>query len=163
MNKTCHRPDRQRGAALIVGLVLLMVLTLLAVSTMRTSTLELAMAGNAQFHEQATQLAETGIRDAINRINAREIVPSPIDTWLVDFTEVVAAPGGGSDLGSYRITINYKNCGEPPAGNSAQIIKADYYEIESTGMSTARNAKSVLRQGFWIPRAATCATYTDHS
>jgi len=157
MTKTRNIPDRQSGAALIVGLVLMMVLTLLAVSTMRTSTLELAMAGNAQFHEQATQLAETGIRDAINRINAGEIVPSPINTWLVDFTEVVAAPDGGSDLGSYRITINYKNCGDTPPGNG-QTIKADYYEIESTGMSTARNAKSVLRQGFWIPRAVTCAT-----
>ncbi|NND37810.1 MAG: pilus assembly protein PilX, partial [Gammaproteobacteria bacterium] len=39
---------RQRGAALIVGLVLMMVLTILAISTMRTSTLELSMAGNTQ-------------------------------------------------------------------------------------------------------------------
>jgi len=42
----------QGGAALIVGLVLMMVLTVLAVSTMRTATLELAMSGNAQFREK---------------------------------------------------------------------------------------------------------------
>jgi len=158
MNKTFNFPNRQRGAALIVGLVLMMVLTLLAVSTMRTSTLELAMAGNAQFHEQATQLAESGIKDAISRINANEIHPNPRDTWLVDFTEVVDAPDGGSDIGRYNVTINYKNCGDPPAGNSTEIIKADYYEIESTGLSSARNAKSILRQGFWIQRPSACTT-----
>src|SRR5690606_2858774 len=37
---------RQRGAALVVGLILLMVLTVLAISGMNTSTLELQMAGN---------------------------------------------------------------------------------------------------------------------
>ncbi len=71
MNKVYNIPDRQCGAALIVGLILMMVLTLLAISTMRTSTLELAMAGNAQHHQQAIQLAETGIQDAVNRINSR--------------------------------------------------------------------------------------------
>ena len=40
---------RQGGAALVVGLVLLMILTLLAISGMNTSTLELQMAGNFQF------------------------------------------------------------------------------------------------------------------
>ena len=52
---------RQRGAALVVGMILLMVLTLLAISGMNTATLELQMAGNAQYSENAFQASETGI------------------------------------------------------------------------------------------------------
>ena len=47
----------QRGAALVVGLVLLLVITMLAVTSMNTSTVQLMMAGNKQFSESAFQAA----------------------------------------------------------------------------------------------------------
>ena len=40
--------SRQQGAALIVGLVLLLVLTVIGISGMNTATMELAMANSAQ-------------------------------------------------------------------------------------------------------------------
>ena len=43
----------QSGAALVVGLLLLLVLTILAISGMTTATLELQMAGNEQYQERA--------------------------------------------------------------------------------------------------------------
>jgi Tfp pilus assembly protein PilX len=51
----------QAGVALVVGLILLVVLTVLALSTLRTATLGLLMAGNDQYRENAFQLAESGI------------------------------------------------------------------------------------------------------
>ena len=125
------------------------VLTLLAVSTMRTSTLELAMAGNAQYHEQATQMAESGIRDAISRIDNEEIDLVAVDDWQMNFSEIIQAPDVGA-LGRYEVTISFEQIGTPPDGNS-NILKAHYFEVESTGLSAARNAKAVLRQGFWVP------------
>jgi len=148
MNQTLNIPDRQRGAALIISLVLMMVLTLLAISTMRTSTLELAMAGNAQFHEQATQLAETGIGDAISRINNEDIELVAIIGWLESFSQVVQTPED-NPVGRYDVTISFKNPGKPPSEYSSEF-DALYFEIESTGISAARNAKSTLRQGFWV-------------
>ncbi len=56
---------RQRGAALVVGLLLLLVLTVLAISGMTMATLDLQMAGNHQFEERAFQAAEAGIERAI--------------------------------------------------------------------------------------------------
>ena len=154
MNKTfntrLHHPhQRQRGAALIVSLVLMTVLTLLAVSTMRTSTLELAMAGNAQYHEQATQLAESGIQDAISRIDNGEIALNATNGWLMTFSETIQTPGG-NELGRYEVTISFKEPGKPPSKYSSSI-NALYFEIGSTGLSAARNAKAALRQGFWVP------------
>jgi type IV pilus assembly protein PilX len=65
MNQTLHK--NQRGAALVVGLLLLVVITVLAISGMNTATTELAMARNDQASEDAFQLAERGLADALSR------------------------------------------------------------------------------------------------
>ena len=55
----------QQGAALVVGLMLLVVITVLAVSGMNTATTELALARNDQAYETAFQTAETGLAQAL--------------------------------------------------------------------------------------------------
>ena len=57
--------SKQSGAALIVGLILLVVITVLAISGMNTATTELAMARNDQNYENAFQAAETGLEQAL--------------------------------------------------------------------------------------------------
>ena len=57
---------REKGAALIVGLVLLLVLTVLGVSGITMATLELEMTGNSQAAEYAFQAAETGLDRALS-------------------------------------------------------------------------------------------------
>lgn len=64
--KAC-RPQRfrtERGAALIIALVFLVVLTMLGVSSMRTTTLQQRMAGNVRDSTLAFQAAEAGLREA---------------------------------------------------------------------------------------------------
>ena len=46
---------RDRGAALVIGLILLLILTVLAISGMGTAVLQLQMAGNEQYQERAFQ------------------------------------------------------------------------------------------------------------
>jgi type IV pilus assembly protein PilX len=58
--------NRQEGAALVVGLVLLVIVTVLAVSGMNTATTELAMARNDQNYENAFQTAEAGLDQALS-------------------------------------------------------------------------------------------------
>ena len=67
MNQTFQK--HQQGAALVVGLLLLVVITVLAISGMNTATTELAMARNDQAYEDAFQLAERGLADALARGN----------------------------------------------------------------------------------------------
>ena len=58
-------PGKQDGAALVTSLVLLVVITVLAISGMNTATTELAMARNDQNYENAFQAAETGLETAL--------------------------------------------------------------------------------------------------
>jgi type IV pilus assembly protein PilX len=57
-------PRRERGTVLIVALMFLVALTLLGLSTMRGTTLEERMAGNARDYNTALQAAEAALRDA---------------------------------------------------------------------------------------------------
>ena len=52
---------RQQGSALFVSLMFLVILTILGVSSMGTARLELKMAANTQFANQAFQASESGI------------------------------------------------------------------------------------------------------
>jgi type IV pilus assembly protein PilX len=54
---------RQDGAALIVGLILLLIMTVLGVTSMRTTTLQERMAGNLRDTNLAFQAAEAALRD----------------------------------------------------------------------------------------------------
>jgi len=58
-----HPIHRQSGAALIVSLILLLVMTLLGVSAMQTNVLEEKMAGNFRDRDLAFQAAEAALRD----------------------------------------------------------------------------------------------------
>jgi type IV pilus assembly protein PilX len=99
---------KQQGAALIVGLILLVVITVLAISGMNTATTELAMARNDQNYEYAFQAAETGLEGALaqgqfntlagatvtKNINANDSV-----TAQIEFEDSTLVPDKGFSLG----------------------------------------------------------------
>lgn len=144
---------QQSGAALIVGLVLMLVLTVLAISTMRTATLELAMAGNSQYRQKAEQLAAAGIADILDRADRGLLAPPDplVQGAIIDDTGVVPVTeqGTGEQIGTYRATVAW--IASPPSPEWGGIVLDDVYTIISTGQS-ARNAQSIQTQGFKIRR-----------
>lgn len=136
---------RQRGASLIIGLVLLLVLSILAVSTMSSATFGLTMAGNAQYSENAFQMAETGVEVAINSGPFNDQVAT-----VVPATDVTDLDGG--ELGSYAATAAFQQCtgiegfSESIDGDS---YKAYHFQINSTGTSF-RGAQSQNQQEFFL-------------
>jgi len=128
---------RQNGAALVVGLVLLMVITLLAISSMNTSTLELQMAGNMQYTNRAEQAAAIGLEEAMAQANYDEaqVVINPTPTVGPDqFSATVA---------KVAVTDAYV------PGFSLGTVAAHHYEIDAIGTS-ARNSRVTMEQGFAI-------------
>ncbi|HSC06563.1 MAG TPA: pilus assembly PilX N-terminal domain-containing protein [Steroidobacteraceae bacterium] len=131
----------QRGAALIVGMVLLVVLTLLAISGMNTATTELLMAGNEKYQENAFQAAETGIERTIatTAFNPAAVPPAvpppPIDLGDGSTYEAVVLPRGAY--------------GPPPNYSLGSSFATEHFEIQSTGNSL-RNATSTHTQGLFL-------------
>lgn len=62
--------DKQKGAALIISLFMLLILTVLGVTSMRTTILEERMVGNERDRAVALQAAESALRDAESEITA---------------------------------------------------------------------------------------------
>lgn len=63
MNRYARTVAAQRGSALILSLVFLVIMTLIAVSAMRDTTLQERMAGNLRDRSLAFQAAEASLRD----------------------------------------------------------------------------------------------------
>lgn len=77
-----HMRQQQRGAVLIISLILLVVLTLLGLSAMRNTSLEESMAGNMRAENVAFQAAEAALRNG--------------EEWLTELTAKPLANGTGS-------------------------------------------------------------------
>ncbi len=114
---TMKSHSKQQGAALVVGLILLVVITVLAISGMNTATTELAMARNDMNYERAFQAAETGLEIALAQglfdtlagstvtqtINAHDAVTSEIefeDSSIVP--DKAFSLGSGSGVAAYH-------------------------------------------------------------
>lgn len=139
---------QQRGAALVVGLLMLVVITILAVSGMNTATTELAMARNDQNYENAFQAAETGLEQAISQgtystgapvtltippISAHESVATSIqfeDTTMVP--DKAFSLGVGSGIAAYHF-----------------IATATAESARDPGTPTDRDADAVHTQAFY--------------
>jgi type IV pilus assembly protein PilX len=71
---------RQRGMALIVSLILLLVLTLLGLAAMQNTSLEERMAGNLWAENRAFQAAESSLRVGENWLGAGTLNTQPATT-----------------------------------------------------------------------------------
>jgi hypothetical protein len=58
--------SRQRGVALVIGMIMLVMLTLLVVSAINTSTTNLKVAGNMQSEDEARAMAQQAIEQFIS-------------------------------------------------------------------------------------------------
>jgi type IV pilus assembly protein PilX len=145
MNIEISLRARQTGATLIVGLILLLVLTVVGVSGMNTSTLQVAMSGSSVYQQDAFQMAEDGIDIAIGSRGFSTGQP-----LLVNWT-------GNPDYDRRSVTTFKIATGIP--GNSAfsqgqgiNVPQAWHYDIISVGKG-ARNATATHTQSFFMPGA----------
>lgn len=115
------RPRRQGGAALIVSLIFLVLLTLLGVTIASNNTLQERMAGNTRQRDLAFQQAEIGLREADTAIsNAADPLRVYIDSHIAALaagTPPPTAPDGvrlnsqnaANDAAYWQNTFDWSN------------------------------------------------------
>ena len=138
---------RQTGAALVIGLILLLVLTLLAVSGMNTASTELRMAANEQFRKRAFEASEAGIE--------RGLVLGPFNPGAppVIAAPIAADPAMPDD--QYSLLITPVGATPAPPGYSLKTFSAEHFTIQSQGISFRRdtnyqNALATHVQGVFL-------------
>jgi type IV pilus assembly protein PilX len=159
-------PATQRGAALIIGLILLLILTILAVSGVFTSTLELRMVGNQQQQERVFQVADIDIE--------RAIASAPLSTsqpWdhcqekgeaLGDCDPTVIT-AGGVPMGQYEFTVEFDSGSSLPTVPTGYSLGSGFQAFHFVAQSTGSNdtgATSTHTQGFYIVGPGGGTTFT---
>lgn len=154
--KRIHHSTKQNGAALVVGLILLVVVTVLAIAGMNTATTELAIARNDQTYENAFQAAETGLEIALASgpfttagtdlgplpVNAPDLASARETVSVdIDFEDATLVPdkafslGVGSGIAAYHFVAT---------------ATAESNRIAGGGGDTDRDASAVHTQAFYV-------------
>lgn len=117
---------RQKGIALFVSLIFLLLLTIFGIAGMKSATLQEKMSGNARLKNESFQEAEAGLREGEGFVAAvaneavlaacAQCVGAACQT--PDFNNVVAAPG---------------TCGVWVAASGG----GSFYQIQKLGTSSA--------------------------
>jgi len=157
--------NNQRGVVLVAGLMILVILSLLGITTMQTSTIEEKMANNMGQRQLAFQAAEAGLRQAEGRLSGL----GGIDPSLPILTPVGAGgpqlwdtagrwTGTNSEVGTGLDTTIYAEqpryivelLQEIPTGD--EVLEADVeeetetmYRVTSRGVGGANTAEVILQ------------------
>lgn len=126
---------KQKGAVLIVSLLLLLVTTMLGITSMSTTVMEEKMAGNSRQKQLAFQAAEAGLRQA--------------ETWLntnittVTAFETLFNAGGTAELYWER---------QPNPGLASKPVAFDIYNPNAWLIGNSIQTTQVLQSGQPNPR-----------
>jgi type IV pilus assembly protein PilX len=143
----------QQGAALVMALVILLILTILGVTAMSTSSLEQKMAGNIQDLTRAFQAAESGVDRARNS-NMKGFDLSAGSTTACDPTSPCKFDNGKS--GQASVTPVLVQITQKPQRSSTSsgygTVGTAHVDIISHG--TLGNASTTVHQGVVQPAPA---------
>lgn len=161
---------RPAGAALVIGLLLLTVITVLATSVIAIASLELQMTGNEQYQEQAFRAAEAGIEQAIAAgafttdlaaIMAKYAAPTSTEPTPLrgTGTPIAGCPDPQDAVsGPCEYFLRFDHATGPTAipgaeSNPGTDLRAYHFVIDSFGVA-ARGAFSHQIQGLYIVGAS---------
>lgn len=148
---------RQHGAALIMSLVILVILTLLGIAAMNTANLQLLMTGNAQYQTVALSRAEQVIQEAEAVVDA--LVAGGAAPAITDgFHNITAGNDPEVDLTAFSWPDN--QTGDATVASSKYII--EYSGETSLPPTTFKfiNGKPIVGDNVYVFRitARTLAT-----
>lgn len=137
--------NRQSGVVLIITMVLLIMITLLAMTAIRSSTTELQIAGNAQLRKELAHAAQEGVEVRINS--------------MTDFNNVIAGVAVGTATytlqgNRYQVKVSEPVCVKSVPEGGTSLVNAGvsasettYWRVQSTVEDATNGAVLTSSQG----------------
>lgn len=143
-----NRPASEGGAALVISLMILLIMTVLGLSAIKTSLLDTRIVANLKEQRIAFQMAETGL----------ELKLQTLVDGLGDFESAYTAADGKDtssistgDLGMTDSTISIEiealGLGGYAKGSSIPKFMVSRFSIKATATRTGSKAVAVHRRG----------------
>ena len=162
MIKTGWMMKHQRGAALVISLIMLLLMTLVGVTAMQVTTVQEKMVSNSRDLNVAFQAAETALKRGEEYIKQ-------IQMQQINFTQNCTIAGGGN-IGLCRPTCESIASSSRIAGVECWVGGGNLVQWRNPLVSWATNSLTTLRYGAGtdngvvgtdaIPAAAFPATFT---
>lgn len=151
MNPLSHYDGKQRGATLLVGLVMLVVLTLLVVSAIRVSSTNLKVVGNMQVKSEAVAAAQQAIEGILSDVTnfytptARTTTVDINNDSIADYTVALSAPVCLKLVAVDGYSVDF----------AESAPKDSYWDIRAVVTDTRTGAAATLHQGAKVRLDAT--------
>lgn len=156
----CHRKRQrgQRGVTLIITLVMLVLVTLVIVSTVRTSTMDEKMAGNARDRDKAFQAAEAAVQSCIAKLQSSLYTGTPLTPAAFDATpnwEVAANWGNANSVAVVVVAaddpISAKLSSQPRCMYEALVAGSGNYRITCRALGASSLTEVILQATYVTP------------
>jgi len=142
---------RQAGATLVVGLMLLTLVTLLSLAASNSAHVQVLLAQNESFRENAASAASAGVEMAIRAIVISS-EPSAVPRHIA---------GSMPDSSVYEVDLRFLGYESALPQQAPAHLAGAQFEIVSTG-SSARHAADRQRVGvMWITEAPFAVALVD--
>lgn len=141
------RFQKQKGVALVVGLMMLLVLTIMGISSMSNTTTELKIACNYQTHNDAFQAANSAVEYAISQTKPGAAFP-------LTFSHEVKDSNAKVDM-----TVDLLGCQRITGGSLKVAAYENVYAVDSisTAVGCGGEAFSHIVQAIAIKIPKSCA------
>lgn len=136
---------RQRGIALAVALVFLVVLTIIGITAMQTNVLEQRMAGNIQTSNNAFQAAESGIAKALRESTVTDATKTSSSPNTYSYT---FGTGGNAETATVKAWYQAPGSNAPPGYSMGGPFMQHNFAVNSSVSGGAGHATH--QQGFYI-------------
>ena len=143
--------NNEKGSALVLALLILVLLTLMGISATTTSTVGVQMAGSEKFYDLAFYSAESGWQRALNWLD--EQYPGVTDNLVWDGTTFIAVAGSLEEADTVGIPLAVDNntqyfvkiefAGTAPVPGYGSSFRRFNYRVNSRGVGSG-NAQSVV-------------------
>lgn len=163
MKTLTNNPNQQYGATLVVSLVMLVVLTLLVISAMRSSNTNLRIAGNMQFQAETIAAAQQATEAKISTDFWTAPVASNVivTIGLAQYTAAISAPEctGSAPLLSSDPTFteacriggtikdSLPDYESAPAAVEPTLCLKQQWDVQTSVSDTSTGANTTLHQG----------------
>ncbi|MEW7979430.1 MAG: PilX N-terminal domain-containing pilus assembly protein [Candidatus Sedimenticola endophacoides] len=147
-----RQSDRQRGAVLVISLVILLILTIIGVSAVRTSALDARIVANLAEDRTAYQVAETGIELQIQKVSDVGIGDFESAYVATDKTYSPTIATGDLNMADTSVTIEIESLGLGgyARGSSIPRFRTSRFSIHSTAERAGSKARAVHSRGLDI-------------
>jgi Tfp pilus assembly protein PilX len=158
--------SRQRGIAMVIGMIMLVLLTLLVVSAINTSSVNLRITGNMQAQDGARAVAQQSIERVLGDVTKFYPTQSGVVATSYDINN--------DGTGDYSVTVAApvcKSAAKQQPGRTADCINGakaglfcwdTLWEVVATATDAKTGVRQVVTQGVAIPFAPGFDPTTAH-